>query len=275
MLRKRLLTILVALPIAILGILYLPDAWFAGVSAVIVALCAWEWASLIPIQRVFFRILYIFLVLLMMGLTFVVPIFYWLMVSVVLWLWALLAVIHFARGHNSACGMHYPTVKYFLGLFMLLPFWVALNVLRNTSMGPLLLIFVLVLVWAVDSGAYIAGRLWGAHLLIERVSPKKTWEGLVGGLTLSMLAALLYGVSIHLSAKAILHLLELSFVTVLFAVLGDLFESMLKRQAGIKDSGGSLPGHGGFLDRFDSVIAALPLFTLLLWGFPGIPTAQF
>src|SRR3990167_2708984 len=201
MLKQRLLTILVALPIAILAIGYLPDKWFAALTAVIIAICAWEWSQLIVIQRPALRILYVVFILLTMGLTFIIPIIYWFSVAVVVWLWALGAVICFACG-RSAWGFQHRTIKYIQGFLMLVPGWLAMNVLRNTSAGPALLIFVLILVWAVDSGAYIAGRLWGSHLLIPRVSPKKTWEGLVGGVVLALISAFIYGVAIDLSMES-------------------------------------------------------------------------
>ncbi len=123
------------------------------------------------------------------------------------------------------------------------------------------LLYVFGLVWAADSGAYFAGRAFGKHKLAPSISPGKTREGLAGGLSLAILLMVLVGVFLrHLQGGQLAVFIGLSIVVVLLSVMGDLFESMLKRQAGIKDSGNVLPGHGGVLDRIDSLLSAVPLF---------------
>jgi len=133
--------------------------------------------------------------------------------------------------------------------------------------GFALLVGLLVLVWAYDTGAFLVGSRWGRHKLAPRLSPGKTWEGVLGGLFLAFLAALgvvgLGGMVPEPSRGAVLgHALGLSLVMSAAAQLGDLFESLLKRAAGVKDSGGLLPGHGGMLDRIDALLFALPVYTL-------------
>ena len=125
--------------------------------------------------------------------------------------------------------------------------------------------YLFTLVWTADSGAYFTGKAFGKHKLIPDVSPNKTIEGLVGGLALTAIVIAAVAYYRHLTGLHLAGFVMLSMVTVLASVLGDLFESLLKRQANIKDSGTLLPGHGGVLDRIDSILAAAPIFALGFW----------
>ena len=126
--------------------------------------------------------------------------------------------------------------------------------------------YVFALVWSADSGAYFVGRKLGKNKLAPHVSPNKSIEGLVGGVLLSIIVVVVVAfTALELSAMQLANFVILSVITVLASVQGDLFESMVKRQAGIKDSGSILPGHGGVLDRIDSLLAAAPIFALGLW----------
>jgi phosphatidate cytidylyltransferase len=131
--------------------------------------------------------------------------------------------------------------------------------------GPGYVILLFLLIWGADTGAYFAGRAFGKHKLAARVSPGKTWEGVFGGMLLALTVAL--GATQWLEpAGQLVPFLVLVAVTVAISVLGDLAESLFKRIADVKDSGGLLPGHGGVLDRIDSLTAAAPVFTLgLIW----------
>ncbi|SEH05941.1 phosphatidate cytidylyltransferase [Candidatus Venteria ishoeyi] len=152
-------------------------------------------------------------------------------------------------------------LKSLMGFLILLPTWFALSHLHQSRGGDWLL-FLLVLIWTADSGAYFAGRRWGKHKLAKRVSPGKTWEGVAGAVVSSLLLTLLWLWWSNLAMPAALWLLLLSVLTVLASILGDLLESLFKRQTGIKDSSQLLPGHGGILDRIDSLTAAAPIFVL-------------
>ena len=148
-----------------------------------------------------------------------------------------------------------------LGLFYIaLPFCLLIPIaFENGEYGFELIIGILFIQWANDSGAYFAGKALGKTKLFEAVSPNKTWEGTIGGFVLGLIFALI----LHkiLGVIAIHHWLVLGLIITVFGTLGDLIESLFKRSLAIKDSGSSLPGHGGFLDRFDSLLLALPFAT--------------
>jgi len=138
----------------------------------------------------------------------------------------------------------------------------ALASIISLENGRYLLLLAMAIIILADIGGYIAGNLFGRHKLAPTISPGKTWEGLLGGLALQVL--LIMGLLTYISEINWLNLCLLVFPVALSSVIGDLFESMLKRHRGIKDSSNLLPGHGGFLDRLDGVMAALPLFFVIL-----------
>lgn len=182
-----------------------------------------------------------------------------------LWLVTLPLLVYFPRGSAWLKNLLLTTVY---GLLLLLPFLAGLLILRSTDYvadeqaGSLLILAVMMLVWAADSGALFAGMALGKTPMIPRVSPHKTMEGLAGGILLALLAMLLL---VRLGwfgkwGQQLTVLLPAAFFAIVFSVAGDLAESMLKRHAGVKDSGKIFPGHGGVLDRIDSQLAAVPIF---------------
>lgn len=134
--------------------------------------------------------------------------------------------------------------------------------LHNGEYNPDILIAVLIFIWINDSGAYIVGSLIGKHKLFPRISPNKTWEGSIGGGILAICMSLV--IAQYISAISLIHWIVIAIITVVFGTFGDLTESMLKRTAKIKDSGNILPGHGGILDRFDSLLMAAPMVLLYI-----------
>lgn len=141
--------------------------------------------------------------------------------------------------------------------------------LYQLEQGRDLVVYLLCLVWATDIGAYLAGKQWGKHKLIPDVSPGKTQEGALGGMAMAMLVTIVG--CIYFNPYSVGIWFVISFVTILISMLGDLFMSMLKRRAKVKDTGGIFPGHGGMLDRLDSLIAASPiLYCGLLYMNPGL-----
>lgn len=261
MLKHRLITSAVLIPLLVLAIWFFSVWAFAAFVGFIVAVAAWEWAGLLGIKSLMGRSVYTVLVIGAVIGAFYSQVNQVLFAALLMWVWAMMAVFSAAIG-GSALGFQARWVKGLAGLLVLPACWVALNVLHASMVGPFWLLFCLMLVWAVDTGAYIVGRLWGKHPLASRLSPKKTWEGFFGGVALSLLVAVVVMFAFQVSFNQALWVYLLTLLTSLFAVLGDLFESLLKRQAGIKDSGCILPGHGGMLDRIDGLLAALPIFAL-------------
>jgi len=153
------------------------------------------------------------------------------------------------------------------GVLVLVPAWLALARILDGPRGPEWLLFIFVLVWAADIGAFFVGRAVGRVRLAVRVSPGKTWEGVLGGLTMAGFAAIAGAWWFGLPVTGFV---ALCLAAALVSVVGDLTVSMFKRHAGLKDSSDLLPGHGGILDRIDSMMAAAPLFALGL-GWLGVP----
>lgn len=157
------------------------------------------------------------------------------------------------------------STKLVIGLLILLPAWQGLVLIKAMPLGNWLIMAVMVLVWGADIGAYFSGRKFGKRKLAPKVSPGKSWEGVYGGLLLSLIITAVVGLVRGWSVSEIVAALFGAAMIVLVSVVGDLTESMFKRQSGIKDSSNLLPGHGGVLDRIDSLTAAVPLFAVLLW----------
>ncbi len=258
MLKKRIFTALVLIPLVLAILFFMPPTLFCLLTGLIVLAAAWEWSHLMEIKTFSRRILYVVLVLFMAFYMLFLPAPLILFAAFIWWLLATLLVLIYPRA--AIVWGQGVFVRGCMGLFVLLPCWVAINFIRNQGDGVYTLLFLFVLIWSADSAAYFVGKKWGTKKLAAEVSPGKSWQGVAGGVLFSMLLVLLMlwvcAVPVNMWLLAIL----LSFVTVLFSIVGDLFESMLKRRAGVKDSGGLLPGHGGLLDRIDSLTAAAPVF---------------
>ncbi len=266
MLKQRVLTALILAPIVIALTLYLPTPVFAVIVAVVFAAGAWEWAGLSALEGTP-RYSYTASVLLILGLlNRVLPEEPWialaiLSVGIIWWAAAFLFVLAFPLG-SGFFNSH--AVRALTGVLVLLPAHAGLVLLHQGD--PRAALLVILLVSFADIGAYFAGRAFGRRKLAPRVSPGKTWEGLAGALL--MVLAIGYGATrvLGIPDSVVFGFLILCVVTVLASVVGDLTESMFKRLSGAKDSGRLLPGHGGVLDRIDSMTAAAPVFALgLIW----------
>lgn len=271
MLKQRIITAVFIVGALLAALLLLPPPALTLLFGALVALAAWEWANLSGLGATWQRLAYSALCVaaitavawhsdLLSGSADRAVVKEWLRVACVWWAIALLWV----RSYPGSAALWGSTaMRGLIGLLVLVPTWLALSYLRLYADGVALILFVIALVAAADTGAYFAGRAWGKAKLAPRVSPGKSWAGFWGGLTASLcLAALVWfawpgGMPIELQA-----LLPLAAVTALASVLGDLLESMVKRHRGVKDSGALLPGHGGIMDRLDSLTAATPVFTL-------------
>ena len=266
MLKQRLITAAILLPLVIISIFFLPWKAFQVSSGMIVLLAAWEWASMSGLDTLIKKQMYLLaLVILMLvfGLwlqylsSVVIAI---LIFSIVVWSMAFLGIIRYSRSDKSI--LKGVMTRALFGFVVLIAFWLGLLLLRRADNGMVYLLLLMCLVWGADTSAYFAGRYWGKRKLAPEVSPNKTWEGLYGALCIT---SLIIGVFCFLDKQGIyynLQLILLAFIAVLFSVLGDLTESLVKRQCGLKDSGNLLPGHGGIFDRIDGLIAATPVFAV-------------
>jgi len=264
MLKQRIITALILLPIALCGFFLLEGAGFALFIGLVVTLGAWEWARLAGFTAQFARVVYAAVVALLLFLMYILPgVAPWVLGAAVLW-WGVATYLVLTYPQSSG---HWSSVasKLVIGLLVLLPAWQGLVYIKHMQLGNWLIMAVMVLVWGADIGAYFSGRAFGKRKLAPAVSPGKSWEGVYGGLALTLLITLIVGFVRDWTAKEILLALIGAAVVVLISVVGDLTESMFKRQAGIKDSSNLLPGHGGVLDRIDSLTAAIPIFAVLLW----------
>ncbi|MFQ3786627.1 phosphatidate cytidylyltransferase [Halomonas sp. A29] len=264
MLRQRIITAAWLAPLMLAGLFGLTGVLFAAFTGAIVMLAAWEWTNLAGVADTRQRLVLVAGLALLMLLLWVfgAALAAWpLWLAVVGWLVNLYWVTRYPAQREQ---WQSTATRLAMGLWVLLPAWVGLNVLRDT--GGVWLLYVLLLVWGADIGAYFSGRAWGRRKLAPAVSPGKSWEGVAGGAVVTLLLALLFAVWQGLGVAGGLGLVIVTAVVTLVSVLGDLFESMLKRFRGIKDSSNLLPGHGGVLDRIDSLTAAVPLFALFSLG---------
>ncbi|WP_227430756.1 phosphatidate cytidylyltransferase [Psychrobacter sp. I-STPA6b] len=232
---------------------------FVPLLAVGVTIAAHEWTKLMPRWRLPARFVLLVLAVTMVTLMFPKTWVVWWCLSVVIWFMALSWVTKFPDKTNW-----YGQRLSIMGVVILTASITAMFYLWQQS--PWWLMYVFMLVWCADSGAYFVGRKLGRRKMAPNVSPNKSMEGLAGGLVTGLMVVILISIfKLHLSGLVLVTFVLLSAVTILASVLGDLFESMLKRRAGVKDSGTILPGHGGVLDRIDSLLSATPIFALGCW----------
>jgi phosphatidate cytidylyltransferase len=284
-LKQRIITALILAPLALFAILYLPLFSFQIMIAMVMGLGAWEWSSMSGMTRTFTKSAYAALVVaICLILSIMLPTdliwyqgqlnslyTYILSVAAIWWVVSLAMIIAYP-GYSSV----WYTSKILRGIFgflTLVPTWVAVVTLRTSLFdvdpyyGASLIFYVLGIVWAADIGAFFVGVKFGKHKLRPEVSPGKTIEGLMGGVFAS--SAIIAFAALHYQvdpSRIWLHIL-VGALTVGVSALGDLNESMFKRCAGIKDSGTLLPGHGGVMDRIDSLTAAFPVFAFcyVMW----------
>jgi phosphatidate cytidylyltransferase len=265
MLRLRILTATILGCVLLTGLFLLEPRWTVLAFGVVWLAGAWEWAGFGGLRSLPLRFLYCCAIALLLAVS---------------WQWTeepahLLVLLAAACAWWAAAFLwlivapewHRPRLALLCGVPVLVPAFVALGHLvvagRGAVGGPLIVLWLVFLVIASDIGAFFVGRRFGRRKLAPRVSPGKTWEGALGGLCAVVLVALCGARYFGLPAG-----LSISFgcAVGIFSVIGDLTESMFKRSAGLKDSGVMLPGHGGILDRIDSVTAAAPLYALGLFG---------
>jgi phosphatidate cytidylyltransferase len=270
MLRLRIITALCMVAIFLPALFLMPSMLFSIATVPLVLVAGWEWSRLVKIRSVIARIGYLLLIVMTLfaaSLWLGLPDTFdpqraqqLLLVAVGVWAFIFLWI----QGYPSSAILW--SARPILGLLglMLLGFtWIAIVTILNYQSGQWLLLLAIVIIVLADVGGFFAGKYFGKHKLAPIISPGKTWEGFVGGLLLEgvLVGSLVWYLSDHVT---VLGLSLLVIPVALYSVLGDLFESMIKRHSGVKDSGRLLPGHGGVLDRIDGVMAALPMFGLIL-----------
>ena len=280
MTKTRFLAALVMGPAAILAVLFLPTPWMMVLAAVLFLSGLWEWFKLADVEDTLTR-------------TFLLAANLLLMVMLVwgsrterggsLALFHLMILVGLGWWLLAALWLRFPTfgshhegwaraIKLAAGTLAVVPAWCALAVIHGDPADAatvgiiprnhLWLLTALMMIWMADTGAYFAGRKFGRHKLSPRISPNKTVEGLIGGAVAAMVFGLIFAMIAGASTAQLPWVALTALITVIASVVGDLFESLLKRHAGAKDSSDLIPGHGGILDRVDSVLAALPVFAL-------------
>lgn len=265
---QRTVTSLVMAPIAVAAVLFLATPWLAALIAVICLLGLWEWSRLAGLDDAVQRSIYVAANLMLMA---VLP---WsdvnrshvlfkigALVGVVWWIVAVFWLARPTFGRDGQCRIR--ALKLAAGTLCLVPAWCSLVLLHfGGPLGRRWALLAVLLVWVADSCAYLFGRRYGRRKLIPQISPGKTWVGLWSGLICAMVVTLASAplVGVRIAQLPLLGLLGL--LGIVASVVGDLVESLMKRHAGMKDSGTLVPGHGGVLDRIDGLMAALPVIAI-------------
>ncbi|MFC1236071.1 phosphatidate cytidylyltransferase [Vibrio sp. F74] len=275
--KQRIITALILAPLAVLAIFELPLPLFLLVVTGITVLALWEWAQFVGSQSRY---------LAMIPTLTCLVISYWVIPSDVVSLnqltfshmallivasiwWLIASALAITYPKSTRFWQHSKVLRQLFGVLTVLPFFWSLLILRAQNIelepyhGAKLVLFVCLLVWAADSGAYFTGKAFGKRKMAPNVSPNKTIEGLVGGIVVALMVGWFTASIFDIHFSSVASMIIITLVTVIISVLGDLVESMFKRVSGIKDSSNIIPGHGGVLDRIDSLTAAFPVFTLL------------
>jgi len=254
MLKQRIITAIVSLAVLAVVLFLLPPYVARGLIALLVIAGAWEWGGLLPGGMASRAGYPAFITALLIGLASQLPntpliedIF---RIALCWWFIALMWMLFFPTRIPVVIG-------WLSGVLVLVPCWAALDHLYQQS--PELMVFVLLIVWVADMGAFFVGKGFGRVKLAPKISPGKTWEGVLGGLCAVLLLSALVSRPLGVEIRT---LVPFCLAVAMISVVGDLTVSMFKRNAGVKDSGTLFPGHGGILDRIDSVTAAAPLFAL-------------
>ncbi len=270
MLKQRVITALILAPLILALIFLATSPVFAGLLGVVFLLGLWEWTRMAGVRGRGLRALCLVACAIVFALLWQVcrsP-WWWLPVTAGLAWWLLVLVWLRNNRWGSEPTSAHALVKLVAGVLVVVPAWCALVVMHGDMAGHTdgrghwWVLFFACIVVAADIGAYSAGRRWGRVKLAPRLSPGKTREGVYGALVSSGVVGLVGGWLLDVPPARLPAIVALALLTVLFSVVGDLFESLIKRHAGVKDSGALFPGHGGVFDRMDSIVAALPVFVL-------------
>lgn len=283
MLIQRIATASVLAPLVILAVFKLNTDWFALIYGIIILLAGLEWTKLIKMCSLLHKGLF----LLAMVLTMLFLHYFWMVLEhlaqltnisdirnyswisdaiavfpIIFWILTML-LIRRTPIELLALEMK-PRYKALIGWFVLVSGWFFLARLRLIE-APEMTLYFLLLIWSADIAAFFVGKKYGVTKFSPDISPGKTLAGFYGAMGSALLCAVIFGLYYHSIFITFADMIMLSLLTVLVSIYGDLFFSLVKRKAGLKDSGGILPGHGGLLDRLDSMIAAAPIYYAGIW----------
>jgi phosphatidate cytidylyltransferase len=266
MLLQRVLT---AIPLAILAvwaILYQSTNVLMIAFMVITFIAGWEWAQLSGIKVSVLRVVLALVLVLTVYLGYkyilhTIWLHYLLMATVSWWC---LVMLRMSMKPPAAASDAFSFFKVLIAFITIVPPVLSLLRVHEISQGPYWLLYMLTLVWVADIGAYFSGRKFGKNKLAPQLSPGKTREGLYGALLLTSLYSVAAANFFSLNTEQTVCFWVVTMIATLISVAGDLFISLLKRERGVKDTGAILPGHGGVLDRIDSITSSAPFFLLML-----------
>lgn len=279
--KQRIITALILAPLVILGIFELSLPLFTLAIAAVMLIGFWEWTQFVEPKSRWVALLPALLVSVLsmalipldaVSLNQVAEPHYMMLVAGCLW-WIVSSLLAITYPKSAALWQHSTLLRHAFGILTLLPFFWSVVLLRAEGIehdayhGAKLVLYVCLIVWAADSGAYFAGKSMGKRKMAPHVSPNKTIEGLIGGIITAVVIGWATAAWFDIEFTNPFVMIAITLVTVVISVLGDLVESMFKRVSGIKDSSNIIPGHGGVLDRIDSLTAAFPVFAFLYFIF--------
>jgi phosphatidate cytidylyltransferase len=248
-------------PLVVVGVRYLPAPLMAVFLGVFLVTAAWEWSGLIGWRGLGARISYTALLAVLAVAVWrwneYAALFSYIYYFAIVW-WSVALVLIIAAQRQRLGKFIDLARNGAIGLMVLLSAWSAIVWLLNNDRTMLLTLFALI--WVADAAAYFVGKRWGHRRLASNVSPGKSWEGVAGGLGFGAVCAVAISYAVVIADDARIGFIVVAMATIIASIIGDLFESMLKRNLGVKDSGQILPGHGGVMDRIDGFVAAAPVF---------------
>lgn len=272
MLKHRIITALVLAPLIIWSVLAFSHRALAIEFALILMLAAWEWARISGLVNQLARIAYSIFIALVIAVTAYLihrnaELSTWILYGASAWWLFSLIWLYMIERSGLTIPDHFSfmatATNLLIGIFILLGAFVALTgIHQSPDYGAKYIFILLIFIWLADTAAYFTGRAVGKHKLAPTISPGKTWEGVVGALIATVITAFGIAIYLELTLTGRLVFVLIALITVIFSIVGDLFESLFKRRAKVKDSSQILPGHGGILDRIDSLVAAAPVFLL-------------
>lgn len=259
-LKTRIITAAFLIVAALIFILLFSTPWFAVTTLiVVVSLGGLEWANLVSLKDLK-KGIYVAIMLLLAFFAYKSETLSWFFITLGFFWWFINLIMLIRYKEGTPFYQNNPLMLRLSGFFVIIPAWSAAVILH--AHNPYLILFLVLLVAAADSGAYFAGKAFGKNKLVPQISPGKTREGLLGGFLAALVIAFIGANLLSLTEGYFSSFIYLSAIVALVSVAGDLFISLIKREADAKDSGNILPGHGGILDRVDGLIATLPLFAL-------------